>query len=110
MNRANASPSEDIAPLCREAVDELQRAIDAPLRDVGKQVDHIQRLVVEVRDHLIDEARRAGGLPALAGDRRDALERANVALTLIAEVEYPPAGVQRKPLEQARDVLRALCE
>ncbi len=101
----DANP-QDPAGACREAVIEIEKALQLPRQEVGRQVDHILRLVVSVRDGLIEQMHQDGGRP----DLRPALDRVNAALSLIAAVEYPAAGVQRKPLEQARDALQGLLD
>jgi hypothetical protein len=65
-----------------------------------------ERSIARFRNRLIAELRAAP-----AGDDarrlRQVLDAANVALSLVAGVEYPAAGLQRTLLEQAVKVLRA---
>lgn len=88
----------------RTAVETLERALDLPPAELTAEVDVAERAIARLRNRLIAELRAAP-----AGDdtarRRQALDAANVALSLVAGVEYPAAGLQRKLLEQARDVL-----
>jgi hypothetical protein len=70
-------------------------------------VDAAERAINKLRDRLIEGVRRAEP-GAHATMLQDALDRTNIALSLIVGVEYPATGTQRKPLEMARDTLRDL--
>jgi hypothetical protein len=83
------------------AVQLIDEALRKPPAEAREEVDVAERAVVVLRDRLIDEL-RAGA------DRRALLDRVNAALSLIAGVEYPVAKFQRRPLEQARDLLLGL--
>jgi hypothetical protein len=88
------------ADLAREAIRLLQDAIDKPPPELKGEVDEAERAIVAVRDSLIERLR--------AGEQvRQALDRVNVALSLVVGVEYPQGGLARPMLEQARDELQA---
>jgi hypothetical protein len=89
----------------RRAIEAIDRAIPEPTAELKQDVDVAERAIAELRDCLIHALRRAPDGPD-AQRRRQLLDRVNVALSLVAGVEYPSAGIQRKQLEQARDVLR----
>ncbi len=92
---------------CRAALAALERAIPAPPIQLSQEVDTAQRFVVNARDALIERLRREG--TAQDGARiKDLLGRLNTALSLMASSEYPASGIQRKPVEQARDLLKGL--
>ena len=89
------------------AIEALERAQGLPPAELTAQVDVAERAIARLRNRLIVELREATA-DGDAHQRRQALDAANVALSLVAGVEYPAAGIQRKLLEQARDVLRSL--
>jgi hypothetical protein len=88
------------------AIATLEGALDLPPAELTAQVDVAERSIARFRNRLIAELRAAP-----AGDDarrlRQVLDAANVALSLVAGVEYPAAGLQRTLLEQAVKVLRA---
>jgi hypothetical protein len=83
----------------------LNEALQKPPQQLRDELERVEALLVIVRDRLI-AARRRGEPPADQID--DALRKINMALSAIVGVEYPSAGVQRKVLEHARDMLREL--
>lgn len=87
------------------AVEALEQALDLPPAELTEQVDVAERAIARLRDRLIAELRAAPHGSDLH-DLRQALDSANVALSLVAGVEYPAAGIQRTLLEQALTVLR----
>jgi hypothetical protein len=105
--QTEATPRPSPAELCREAVATLDRALQAPPRQVGETVDVAERQVARLRDELIVRLRQDGASAAAPGYRA-ALDRVNAALSLIVGVEYPAAGLHRKVLQQARDALHNL--
>jgi hypothetical protein len=98
-----AAPSDDDRKVAIEA---LERALGLPPAELTAEVDVAERAIARLRNRLIAELRAA---PAGADTHslRQALDAANVALSLVAGVEYPAAGIQRTLLEQAVKVLRA---
>lgn len=105
------SETQDTTPqvthLCREALAALDRAVGPSPGEFKKQVDEAERATVRVRDELIGQLR---GEPTRDQGRRwqRALERANVAVSLLVGLEYPAAGGQLQVLKDARYVLRGL--
>ena len=92
---------------CQEAVTLLDRALQLPALQVGKEVDEVEQVVVRLRDALIHQLRdqtTSSASPRL----REALSCTNAALSLIVGVEYPAAGIQRSAIEQARHALAQL--
>ena len=65
--------------------------------------------MVRIRDRLIEQLRH-DGTSSMAARQRIALEHLNAALSLIAGVEYPAAGIQRSSLEETRDILVRVLE
>jgi hypothetical protein len=105
--QATLNDDEVASTLCLDAVQTLEAALKLPPLQLTSEVDLAERAVARLRDHLIDQLRQAPSGPA-APHRRAALEQVNAGLSLIAGAEYPVAGIQRKLLEQARDVLKQL--
>jgi hypothetical protein len=89
------------------AIAALERALGQPPTELTTQVDVAERSIARLRNRLIAD-QRANPAGEDAGHRRPALDAANVALSLVAGVEYPAAGIQRTLLEQALKVLRAI--
>ena len=93
------------ASLRDDSVAALERALRLKPEDLGQEVDTAERLVVRLRDCLIEWIRPGDS----AGHRwQTALDQVNAALSLIVGVEYPAVGIQRSLLEQARESLKAL--
>ena len=69
--------------------------------ELKEEVDVAERAVAALRDELIDLV-RAAPEPGLSA----ALERVNVALTLVVGLEYPMGGLQRNMLDEARATLQ----
>lgn len=100
-------PDRAFVDACGEAAETLDTALALPPKQLGAEVDIAEQQVVCIRDRLIDELRRVSH-GQQAGPRRGALNRINVALSLIVGVEYAAGGIQRTPLREARDLLRTL--
>ncbi len=92
---------------CREAIETIEVVLNKPPRERGQAVDFGERATVRLRDCLIEQYRQSEDAPERANIRY-ALEQANIALSLITGVEYPGAGIQEKPMQEARDLLKAL--
>jgi hypothetical protein len=88
------------------AIEALERALDLPPAELTAQVDVAERAIARLRNRRIAEL-RAAPTGEDTRDLREALDAANAALSLVAGVEYPAAGIQRTLLEQALTVLRA---
>ncbi len=95
------------AAQCRDAIAILEQALVAPPLQLTKDAGAAARIVVKMRDRII-EWQRQDGSGADADKRKEALNRLNTALTLIVGVQYPSTGVRRKPIEQARDLLQSI--
>ncbi len=87
----------------RLAAEALDRAAKAPWQEVIREADQAERIVVRLRNRLIDEIRQED-----ARDWRLPLQRLNLSLSLIAGIEYPSSGIRRNVIEQARDVLKGM--
>ncbi len=81
--------------------------MNKPPRERGQVIDFGERATVQLRDCLIEHYRSSEDAPERANIRY-ALEQANIALSLLTGVEYPGAGIQEKPMQEARDLLKAL--
>lgn len=94
-----------IADLCRKALAKLDNALVLRPPDLLDEVDVAENAVARLRDVLIGRYRRAVS-PEDGAEIKGLLDRVNTALSLIAGVVYPSAGVQRSSIEEARGVLR----
>lgn len=74
--------------------------------ELEEDVDFSERAIVDLRDCLI--ARLRGHVREADVPLRAALDRVNVAVSLIVSVEYPAGGIHRKKIEQALDILQGL--
>ena len=83
--------ASQFASLRDDSVAALERALRLKAEDLGKEVDMAERLVVRLRDCLIEWIR----LGDSAGHRWQT-------------AFYPAGGIQRSLLEQARESLKAL--
>jgi hypothetical protein len=100
-----ATDQRSAADLCREAIQLLDAATRMPPTELKAEVDVAERTIASLRDALIMRV-RSGGDP----DTRSALDKVNVALTLVVGLEYPLGGLQRTMLEQARATLNDALE
>jgi hypothetical protein len=103
MHRPAHDPSL-LTTRCQDAIDKLDDVLGKPARGVGQEVDHIETLIVHMRDQVIARLRQ----DATSGDtprRRLSLERLNAVLSLLIGVEYPATGIQCSAIQQARDTL-----
>jgi hypothetical protein len=98
---------EELVRRCQKAVETIEAVLHKPPREPRQIVDFGERPIVRLRDCLIEHYRQAEDSPEKA-NLRYALEQANIALSLITGVEYPEAGIQEKPLQEARDILKGL--
>jgi hypothetical protein len=89
------------------AIAALERALGFTGQDQREEVAVAARALVRLRDGLIDRRRQIRDSTESAR-LQSALERVNTALSLVAGVEYPAAGAERRPLEQARNILNRL--
>jgi hypothetical protein len=90
-----------------QALEPLEVALRCPPRQVGEFADAAERALVGLRDELIDWL-RAHPESGEWARWRATLDRVNAILSVVVGVEYPAAGVQRQPIEQARDALNDL--
>ncbi len=87
----------------------LDRALNAPPRQLTQEADSAERRVVRARDNLIHRLRVDGNSPDSA-HWHEILDQLNTALSLIIAVEYPLGAMQRPSAEQARDILKGLMD
>jgi hypothetical protein len=105
--KAASQPESSFTDQCQEALTSLNRVLEILPQWRFQEVDMAERAIVRLRDSLIDRL-RGENAPAETGRLRAALDRVNVALSLVTGIEYPAAGIQEMPLKQARDVLKDL--
>lgn len=93
---------------CRTAIEGLERAETAPPLLLLREADLALRAAVNLRDTLIAQWRQddGGSVPRV----RTALDRVNVALSLMVGLEYPTGGIERQAAKQARALLVSLLD
>jgi hypothetical protein len=99
----SAADGGSLAAPCQRVIEKIERASSLHARDLQASIDDISRVLVELRDRLIDRLRTSEA-PAQRQYRR-ALDGVNVAMSLVIGVGYPVTSVQRKHLEHARSTL-----
>lgn len=106
----NCFDSAVLTRRCEEAHQAIQNVLDTPPRDRHQIVDFGECALVALRDCLIALLReeRPNRTEEKQQELRAALEKVNLALSLIVSVEYPGTGIQQQSLEQARQVLEGL--
>ncbi len=107
MNNEASPVLSAVADDCRLALDMIEQMLPLPPLQVIAEADKLEQTVAHMRDTLIDDLRRNPSGPD-AALRRDALDSVNAALSLVLAVEFPGAGLDRKPLELVRHLLRPL--
>jgi hypothetical protein len=90
---------------CQEALASLNRLLEVAPHLRFEEVDITEREIVRLRDDLIDRLRQ-DSTSQEAGRLRAALEHVNAAVSLVAGVEYPGAGIQQRLLEGAQEALK----
>ena len=95
-----------IADLCRKSIQLLEKGLKRPPAELQLDVDKVENLVAKVRDCFIERLRKD---QSAANSRwRAPLDEINVAVSLIAAVEYPATGVNRVHTEEALKIIRNL--
>ncbi len=95
----------ELCRLCRKALEKLDKALDLHPLQLTREVDIAENAIAELRDMLIELHRQAHD-PSHTAEIRRLLESVNTALSLIAGVVYPSAGIERSLIEEARKVLK----
>jgi hypothetical protein len=95
-----------IVALCREAIRLLERGLDQGTTELQQDVDKVENLVAKVRDCFIERLRE--GRDHEHARWRALLDEVNVAVSLIAAVEYPATGVNRAHTTQALKILKRI--
>ncbi len=109
INERQLVPNRPLGELCREAVDRVAQALQAPPAQVTQEADFAENAVVRLRNRLIERLRQesaSADAPRLRAD----LDRVNAALSLVVGVDNPRATVQRDLLKQAHDALQKLLD
>lgn len=94
---------------CEDAVHSLEQVLHILPHQRYREIDVAERAIVRLRDGLIDELRQKPESED-AQRLRAILDQANVAISLVAGIEYPGAGPQGQLLEQARIVLQDMLD
>lgn len=90
---------------CRDAIAAIDRALQKEPQDMGTDVNLAQQAIIRLRDTLITRLRQQEASAEL-----EELKQVNVALSLIASVEYPGNGIQPDPLTTVRAILQKLLD
>ena len=118
-NRDLDPTGPDFSKDLREAVEALTRAEKAAPLEMQVGASQAEKLVVRMRNELIDQLRlvppdQSGtGLRKEPGSReaehwKGLLTQLNGILSLIVGIEYPSSFVRREIITQARDLLQGL--
>jgi hypothetical protein len=94
--------SDDICPLCRDAVAKLDYLLRNHPADTSDELTEAVRCAVAVRDRMI-ERRRLGAQDPAESER---LRQVNAVISAIVAGEFPLMGIRWKRIEGARDLLR----
>ena len=94
---------------CRDAIATLDRALQKEPQDIGTDVDLAEQAIVRLRDTLINRLRQQNASSSTSAQWEE-LKQVNVALSLIASVEYPGNGIHPEPLKTVRDILQKLLD
>lgn len=98
-----------LTELCQQALDLIQTSLEKKPSELKEEVDQAERVLVQIRDRLIDMLRQ-DSVSEAAPQRRAALNGINAVLSLVVGVEYPVGGIHRNHLEQAQHTLQVLLE
>jgi hypothetical protein len=101
-NTLIAEPAQNTDLL--EAIQELERAEQAPPTQVQAEISQAEKQVVKVRDQYIAWL-RAHPADGQAQARKIILGQINQSLSLIVGVEYPSNFIRREIITRARDIL-----
>lgn len=104
---ADAQERHLMHQLCDEALDAIHRAMDSDPKELTEDVEVAERKTAALRDHLIEQLRKEK-TARKKRQLREALDQANMALSMILSVEYPIKGIQHEHLVEAARVLRAM--
>jgi TolA-binding protein len=99
----SGSPEE----LYIDTIQFIGKAMSLEPNELEREVEEAERKVVKLRDCLIERLRKDAGNVSPSRWRKP-LDQVNVALSLIAAVEYPATGIHRSYMEDATKVLRAV--
>jgi hypothetical protein len=106
-NRDPDSLSPEFSENLREAARALERAETAAPLEVQLDASQAEKLVVRMRNELIEQVRKDPTGPRSLQLKR-LLDRVNGVLSIIVGVEYPSSFVHREMITQARDALQAI--
>jgi hypothetical protein len=98
--------SRSIAELCRKSIQLLEQGLGRPPAELQLDVDKVENLVAKVRDCFIQRLRQDQS--SRNSRWRGPLDEINVAVSLIAAVEYPATGVNRVHTEQALKIIERI--
>jgi hypothetical protein len=104
---ASKAATGEVAAQVQETIAALEAALQTPAKHLKDEVDRALRAAVRLRDTLITRLRGESAAEDVVATRA-ALDQVNVAVSLIAGVEYPAEKVQREALQQAKGVLEGL--
>lgn len=108
-SRTTTSPvhQEHLSEERQQAIKAVEQALEAPPKEVQEKMTIAKRAMICLRDDLIGQLRQADS-PFKRKPIAEPLRSVNASLSLLVGVEYPTAGIQRKHVEQARDLLKDL--
>ena len=98
--------ARSVAELCRKSIRLLQEGLDQPPAELQLNVDKVENLVAKVRDCFIERLREDEHQETSRWS--DPLNEINVAVSLIAAVEYPATGVNRVHTQEALKIIEKI--
>ncbi len=98
---------QQVVNRCQEAGELMDHSLNVPWDVINRNVDQAERMVVGLRNVIIDELRRTNvHTPGRDERLHTLLGRINLALTLLSGIEYPSSGIRPLLIEETRDYLR----
>jgi hypothetical protein len=98
--------TRSVAELCRKSIRLLRKGLDRPPAELQLDVDKVENLVAKVRDCFIERLRQDESHQTSRW--RGPLNEINVAVSLIAAVEYPATGVNRVHTQEALEIIEKI--
>jgi HPt (histidine-containing phosphotransfer) domain-containing protein len=98
----------NLGVMCGQAIRLVDKALELSPQQMHQEADVVENMVVQVRDALIDRFRDDDHAPDSRW--RIPLQKANIAVSLIAAVQYRSAGLYQSYMEDTRTMLQEIEE
>ncbi len=107
IDEQQSAPAEEMAGLCQKAVEQIEFALKQPPVKLDADADRSEQTLVHLRNALIGKHRQSRDLVE-AQTANKHLRQVNIAISLVAGVEFPATGIHRKGLKEAKGVLEKI--